>query len=162
MHANSKVRENFWKGQGILKSWNAGHPVNHSQIHLNTHKKFRQNRSSRLGGVQWHTHAQKKYIYKDIYIYVCFTFNIFPNQFNTLGSFWFTTKIILHSCEKIKIFMPNLLSCTITYKIFKMYFYLKNKNVLEKFGHLYIISDENHGNLKKIRELFSLTSVATL
>ena len=42
-----------------------------------------------------------------------------------------------------------------------MYFYLNkekiNQNVLEKFGHLYIISDENlytigdenHGNLKK-------------
>ena len=35
---------------------------------------------------------------------------------------------------------------------FEMYFYLnqkKNQNVSEKFGHPYIISDENHGNLKK-------------
>ena len=33
-----------------------------------------------------------------------------------------------------------------------MYFYLNKKkvNVSEKFGYPYIISDENHGNLKKI------------
>ena len=40
--------------------------LNHSQIPLNTHKKFHQNRSSRLEGVQLQTHSQKNYIYKDI------------------------------------------------------------------------------------------------
>ena len=37
--------------------------LNHSRIHPNTHKKCHQNRSCRLGGVQWHTHAKKKYIH---------------------------------------------------------------------------------------------------
>ena len=68
--------------------------------------------------------------------------------------------------------MSNLLSALHNYmQNFEMYFYLnkkKNKNVSEKFGHPYMISDKNHGNLKKkntqgkIRELFFLTSVATL
>ena len=44
--------------------------LNLFRIYQNTHKKFHQNRSSLLGGVQWHTHAQKKCIYKDIYIYM--------------------------------------------------------------------------------------------
>ena len=39
--------------------------LNHSRIPLNTPKKFHQNRSSRLEGVQLQTHSQKNYIYKD-------------------------------------------------------------------------------------------------
>ena len=43
--------------------------LNHSRIPLNTPKKFHQNRSSRLEGVQLQTHSQKNYIHKD-YIYI--------------------------------------------------------------------------------------------
>ena len=48
----------------------------------------------------------------------------------------------------------NLLSMLHNYtQNFEMYFYLNkkkiNQNVSEKFGHPYIISDGNHGNLKK-------------
>ena len=55
--------------------------------------------------------------------------------------------------------MSNLLSMLHNYiQNFEMYFYLnkkKNQNVLEKFGHPYTISNENHGNLKKktLREI---------
>ena len=72
-----------------------------------------------------------------------FTFNIFSNQFNTHGSFLFPRKLILHSGQKIKMFMSNLLSTLQNYiQNFEMYFYLnkeKNQNVPEKFGHLYIV-----------------------
>ena len=56
-------------------------------------------------------------------------------------------------------FMSNLLSMLNNYiQNFEMYFYLnkkKNQNVWEKFSHLCITSDENHGNLKKktLREI---------
>ena len=73
--------------------------LNHSRIPLNTPKKFHQNRSSRLEGVQLQTHSQKNYIYKDIYIYIT----------HLCDRFLFCKRDLVTS-EKIKLVRSNKIS----------------------------------------------------